>query len=197
MLQNVYFGCAAFGGAVLVLQTLASMIGIGHHDGGGDGGVELDDLHDGAHGAGHGETGHIDGDVFIKLFTLKTIVAFLTFFGLAGLAAEHSGMETSGSLALALVAGAIALYAVAWLMRTLSRLQSRGNVKLENAVGVSGKVYLRVPPRGEGLGKVTLVVQGRTLELKALTKGGELPTGLPVRVVALHGEDTLEVVPLT
>lgn len=191
MLQNVYLGCAAFGGAVLVLQTLASMIGIGHHDGD----VDLDDLHDGGHGVGHGAA-HLDGDVFLKLFTLKTIVAFLTFFGLAGLASERAGMETGASLALALLAGALALYLVAWMMRTLARLQSRGNVRLDRAVGLSGKVYLRVPPRGEGVGKVTLAIDGRSVELKALSQAGELPTGASVRVVALHAADTLEVAPL-
>ncbi len=189
MLQNVYFACAAFGGAVLVLQTLASMVGIGHTDGD----VDLDDLHHGGH-AGHGSV--VDGDVFLKLFTLKTIVAFLTFFGLGGLAAERAGMASGGSLGLASVAGVVALYAVAWLMRALSRLQSRGNARLDRAVGLAAKVYLRVPPRGEGQGKVTVAVDGRSLEMKAVSQAGELPTGASVRVIAVRDADTLEVAPL-
>jgi hypothetical protein len=107
MLQNVYLGCAAFGGAVLVLQTLASMLGAGHADGGAD----LDDVHPGDHGGHGGHGGHgsgVDADAFLKLFTLKTIVAFLTFFGLGGLAAQRAGVASGGSLGLAVAAGAIA-----------------------------------------------------------------------------------------
>ena len=162
MMQNVYFGCAAVGGAILVLQTLASMLGMGHHD--ADAGIE--DVHD--HDFDHGHEAHAahDGDAFVKLFTFKTIVAFLTFFGLAGLASERSGAHGATTFVIALLAGSLALYCVAWLMKTMSRLQSKGNVKLGNAVGLSAKVYLRIPPRGEGMGKVTVEVQGRSIEAK-------------------------------
>ncbi len=188
MLQNVYFGCAAVGGTVLVLQTLLSLIGGGHHDAHGG----FDDAHE----AGHSGEGHVDGDVFVKLFTLKTIVAFLTFFGLAGLASEWSHVDPTNGFLLALIAGAFALTGVAWMMKGLARLQSRGNVRLERAVGLSGTVYLSVPGGGEGLGKVTLALQGRTVELKAISHGPALPTGVPVKVVALHAADTIEVTAL-
>lgn len=191
MLLNVYFGCAAAGGAVLVLQTLAQLLGAGHHD--ADAGI--DDVHDGASHGGHhgGHHGAADGDAFVKLFTLKTVVAFLTFFGLAGLAAERAGTHPASGFVLALLAGGIALYGVAWLMKTLAGLQSRGNVSLERAVGESGTVYLQVPANGEGQGKVTLALQGRTVELKAVSRGPALPTGASVRIVALRSPDVVEV----
>jgi hypothetical protein len=44
---------------------------------------------------------------------------------------------------------------------------------------------------------VTVAVQGRSVELKAITVGPELATGAPVKVVALREPDTLEVVALT
>jgi hypothetical protein len=189
MMQNVYFACAAIGGAILVLQTLASLLGMGHHD--ADAG--FGDAHD--HGLGHHD--HADGDTFVKLFTFKSIVAFVTFFGLTGLACERGGMASSATLALALGAGAVALWGVAWIMKSLSRLQSRGNVKLENAVGLAAKVYLRIPPRNEGMGKVTVAVQGRSIEVKAVTPGPEIPTGASVKVVGAREPDTLEVVALS
>ena len=185
-LQNVYWCCAAAGGALLVLQTLASLVGMGHHN--ADGG--FGDAHD------H-EPGHADGDTFVKFFTLKSVVAFVTFFGLTGLACEWRQMAASATLVIALLAGAAALWAVAWVMSSLAKLQSRGNVRLENAVGLAGKVYLRIPPHREGLGKVTVTVQSRTMELKAVTRGAELPSGAPIRVVAMHAPDTFEVAALT
>lgn len=186
MMQNVYFGCAAVGGAILAVQTIGTLFGIGGHE---HADVGLDDLHD------H-EPGHVDADAFVKILTFKSLVAFITFFGLVGLACEQGGIQPGSTFVLALVAGGAALYGVAWLMKGFSKLQSRGNVNIKNAVGLSGKVYLRVPRHGEGVGKVTVAVQGRTLELKAVTGGAEIPTGAPVKIVAAREPDTLEVVPL-
>lgn len=190
--HDVYFTCAAVGGTVLVLQTLLTLLG-GHHD--GDAGHDFHELHD-AHAGGHGGEDGGHGDAFIKLFTLKSLVAFLTFFGLAGLAGDWSGNGASTTFVFAIGAGIAALVTVAWLMRALARLQSRGNVRLENAVGATARVYLRIPSSGGGAGKVTVAVQGRTVELKAVTTGAEIPTGATVRVVALQAADTVDVLPV-
>jgi hypothetical protein len=99
------------------------------------------------------------------------------------------------SLAIALGAGFLALYLVAYLMTAMSRLQSRGNIDFRNAVGERGRVYLRVPGSKAGLGKITLALQGRTIECKAVTRGADIPSGSDVRVVAVTA-DTLEVEPV-
>jgi len=39
-------------------------------------------------------------------------------------------------------------------------------------------------------------VDGRSLELKAVSQAGEFPTGVSVRVIAVRDVDTLEVAPL-
>lgn len=189
--HNVYFGCAAVGGSILVLQTLLTLFAGGGHDG-----DVPHEVHDLAHAhAGDGQDG-THGDLFVRYFTFKTIIAFLTFFGLAGLAGEWSGMQRGATLVLAAAAGLVALVFVAWLMHALSRLQSRGNLRLENAIGRSAQVYLVIPAGGSGAGKVTVALQGRTIELRAVTPGPEIPTGATVKVVALRASDTLEVLPL-
>ena len=84
---------------------------------------------------------------------------------------------------------------VTFLMRSLARLGSSGTLDLRNAVGAPAAVYLRIPARGQGAGKVTVDVQGRSIQVDALTDGEELPTGARVQVVALVGEDALKVIP--
>lgn len=186
-LSDVYQVCALVGGTLLVLQTLMMVFG-----GGGD--------HDMGHGegslSGH-DLGHVhEGMSDLKWLSLKTVVSSLTFFGLAGLASEKAGLPTFASLAIAVVAGGIAVFLVAFLMASLSRLQSRGNVDLANAVGLTGRVYLRIPAAREGHGKVTIEVQGRAIETEAVTAGPEIPTGASVRVLGLAGTDTLDVISL-
>jgi len=183
-LENVYVVCAVVGGTLLVVQTILMAVG-GHHDG------DVTHDADASHADGPGDSTH-DAS-FVKWLSLKTIVACLTFFGLAGLAAQKWGASGGVSLLVAILAGTAAIVFVALLMAGLGRLQSKGNLDLQNAVGTIAKVYLRVPASRSGAGKVTLEVQGRFVEAEAVTAGSELPVGTPVRVVGVAGPLTLEV----
>jgi hypothetical protein len=184
-LSDVYVICAVVGGTVLVVQTILLVFagGAGDHDLGGAGDGDVD-----------GHVGHDTGDLtYVRWLSLKTIVAALTFFGLGGLAAEKGGLSGMVGFLVALVAGFLAILAVGFLMASLARLQSSGNLDLRNAVGRAGTVYLRVPAAGSGRGKVTIDVQGRSIEVEATTAGPELPTGAMVRVVGLSAGDALDV----
>jgi len=186
-LSDVYRICALVGGTVLVVQTLLMVFGgLGDHDlGHGEG-----DL------SGH-DVGHVHGGLAeLKWLSLKTIVSALTFFGLAGLASQSSGLTPFAGLLIAVVAGGAAIFLVAFLMASLSRFQSKGNLDIKNAVGHTARVYLRIPADRTGPGKVTVDVQGRSVELEATTAGPEIPTGATVRVVGLSDADTLDVTPL-
>ena len=121
----------------------------------------------------------------------------MTFFGLAGLAAGASPAFSGMSFPIGLAAGVVAMIVVGWLMSLLSKLQAEGNVRIERAVGAQATVYLSIPPAGQGAGKVTVNVQSRTMEYRAITQHHELlETGAPVLVVGIAGPDTLEVGPV-
>ena len=85
---------------------------------------------------------------------------------------------------------------LALLMRFFKRMGSDGNVRVENAVGLNGICYLKVPAENSGHGKVTLVIQGRTHEYEAVTSGPELATNSPCRVVKVITGSLLEVASL-
>src|SRR5688572_14045657 len=143
-MDTVYLICAVVGGTLLVIQTVLLVFA------GVDDATDADHLetHDG-----------LDGEGILKLISLKTVIAFVTFFGLAGLASEQAGLARWPTLGIGLIAGALALYLVAWLMALLSQLHSAGNVDLNNAVGREGSVYLRIPAAATRPGKVTLELQ--------------------------------------
>jgi len=184
-MEGIYFYCSIIGGSILVLQVLLVLVGFGG-DTDVDGHLDADSLEAHAHAS----------DAFFKILSLKTLVAFVTFFGLSGMAATRGGISTVPTLLISLAAGSTALYIVAWMMAGLSKLQSSGNLELSNAIGTVAKVYLTVPGRHLGRGKITVSVQGRTVEAKAVTSGEELKTGSMVRVVGSPAADLLEVVSL-
>ena len=177
-MDSIYLVCAIVGGGLLVLQLVLQLFG-------GDSDVD-----------GEFDTDAPTGDEFVKLLSIKTVVAGLTFFGLSGYASRQFELGPGLSLGIAVVAGLAALYVVAQLMSSLSLLQSRGNLDLANAVGSEAKCYLRIPPRGKGAGRVHVPVQGRMVECRAVSNGVEIPTGAAVRVLSIRGKRTVEVCPL-
>jgi hypothetical protein len=196
LFKNLYLVCATVGGAILVLQTILIVFS---HGGDTDGHVEPGDLHDGDAGAGHDHAGdhpEHDAGAFLKMLSFKTAVAFLTFFGLGGLASAQGGFTPVPTLIVAIGAGSLAFYFVGYLIVLMSRLQSKGNLDLRNAVGATARVYLRVPGQRSGQGKVMVAVQGRNVDCKAMTEGLEIPSGSEVRVVGMCAPDTVEVLPL-
>jgi hypothetical protein len=196
-MENLYLACAVLGGTVLVCQFVMTLAGLGgDHDLGGD--------HEVGHDAGHAmDHDHTQGDAhehgsswFIGVLTFRTIVAALTFFGLAGKFGAASDYTPTKTLLIAIAAGTAALFLVAWMMRALVRLKSEGTIRIERAVGANGTVYLTVPPNKSGVGKVTLSLQERTMEYDAVTsEQNELPTGAKVVAVAVIGPGTVEVAP--
>lgn len=184
-METVFLVCAAVGGTVLVLQFALGLLGLASdHD--------VDHGHDHDHGAGD----HSDGtDWFAGLFTVRSVTAGLTFFGLSGMVALSRGADELTALAVAAFGGAFALYAVAQIMHGLKRLGDDGTARIEHAVGETGTVYVPIPAGNAGPGKVTVTVQKRTVEYAAYTAAEALPTGARVRVVAVRGPNAVEVEP--
>ena len=130
--------------------------------------------------------------------TFRALVAAVTVFGLAGMAAASTQQfDPRVTLGVALAAAAAALFLIGGLMRMMYQLRSDGTVQLIRAVGKTGTVYLTIPGQKAGLGKVMLNLQNRTMEYQAVTADQELPTGAKIVVVAVIGSDTLEVAPAT
>jgi hypothetical protein len=194
----VFAVCSVVGGTVLICQFLMSLAGLGHLlgdvDGGHDAGHDIshDVDHDTDHATDDQHHGHESSWLF-GVLTFRTVVAAITFFGLAGLAAEAAQLESESTLLVALLAGAAALYAVHWLMHSLSRLKADGTARVERSIGRPGKVYLRIPAAMQGMGKVTVHLGDRTVEYQAVTAGEALPTGASVLVKAVISSDVVEV----
>jgi hypothetical protein len=200
-MEMVYTICALLGGTLLVCQFVLSLLsGEHHHDvahdvhdfGGHD---HIGGDHDAAHDTSHDAAHEAQSSWFTGLLTFRTVVAALTFFGLAGRAAGAMDMHVAESFAVAVAAGAGALFLVGWLMRSLYRLKAEGTARIERAIGQCGTVYLPVPGNRTGVGKIHLNLQNRTMEYQAVTSGEPLSSGTRVTVVAVIGSDTVEVLP--
>lgn len=173
-MTSVFVALAAIGSSLLVLQVVAAFFGADHDD---------------AHFLHAAEQG-------LNLFSLRALAAGLAFFGFGGLLGMRSAFGLVLALPLALVLGVTATVAVAWVTRAMLRLDDDGTVRIENAVGATGTVYLGIPGAGHGRGKIHLTLQNRTVELEATTRHpASIPSGAAVLVVEVAGPGIVDVVP--
>jgi serine/threonine protein kinase len=201
-LETFYLVCALLGGTILICQFLLSLLGLGDHHEAGDHDFHVADSHDfhDAHDShdshdSHEGTHESHAAWYAGMFTFRTLVAALTFYGLAGRAAAATGMHPAQTVGVALAAGGAALFLVAWMVRSLYQLRSEGTVRSSRAIGKIGSVYLPIPAAKAGLGKIHLKLQNRTVEYQAVTSQAALPVGAEVMVVAIISSDTVEVIP--
>ena len=175
-MSSLFLVLAVAGGSLMVLQFLLGVFGLEHHD---------------VDHAGHGE--HLSEG--LDLFSVRALTAGTAFLGLTGWGMLSAGISILLALPAALAAGVAATVLVAFLMRSMLRLESDGSIVLENAIGLAGTVYIPIPAAGNGMGKVQLALQERTVELEAVSRQGALATGDRVLVVGLLGSSAVEVVP--
>jgi len=193
--------CAVIGGTILICQFVLTLVGMGgdhgvdfSHDVAHDFGGGAGDAH-GTDGSGHDGTGHGSSWLFAAI-SLRTLVAAVTFFGLAGMAARSNGQVVGIQLLLAALAGIGAMYGVHWLITAIGRLGEDGTLRVKGALGQEGTVYVPIAGSRAQAGKIQLRLQNRLVEYEAITSSPErLATGTKVRVVGLAG-NMLEVEPI-
>lgn len=178
-LEKVLYIIASTSTLILIIQTILAIFGIG--DDSFDAGLDGFDLDVDAGGF------DFDSDFLdmsgIQILTIRGVMSFFAIGGWSAIVCLNNGLRTSLSLLIGLVAGLITMFVLAKLMQLAMRLQSSGNINIDNTVGKQGVVYLVIPPKGSGQGKVTVVVQERLREFQAITEADEgIPTGAKIEV---------------
>ena len=182
---------------ILLIQTILTLIGIGDNGADSDiGDADIDaDAADGVFGAeltdGDSDPSGLDG---LRIFSVRGIIAFFVVFGWTGILLDSLSLSPVISVGVGAVAGFLIMLLIALLFRAVMKLESDGNVDNRNALGVSGTVYLKIPPNREGPGKVNFKIQGSYCERDAVTDENEaLPTGCEIVVMSLSGQNTIVV----
>lgn len=139
------------------------------------------------------DSGLADGDsIPFQFISLKNIVAFFAVFGWSGIGFVNAGLAPWLVILLAVVCGLLMMMLMATLFYLMSRLAESGTLKMKNAVGKLGEVYLVIPANRGGMGKVQLNVQGSLRTLDAITDDMEnIPTSSIIQVIDVIDEQIL------
>jgi hypothetical protein len=176
---QIFYGIGLVAGLVIAVLAVMSVVGLDHD--------HLDSVGDAGGDAGDGTS----------LLSVKPILGFLLGFGWAGGAARSNDYSLPVSCGIALVAGAIAMACIFLLIRSTSRMRSDGTLKMANAVGQIGTVYINLPGGSATGGQITVNVGDRMIVLQAIHSGpATLQSGTKVKVLEFIGSDTVRVATL-
>ena len=209
--EQVLYCIAVPATLILIIQTILMLIGLGDHGAGinpsDTSGLDMPDSFDGADGLDGVDS--MDTDVSdvsdhdissphdladFRLLSVQSVIAFLCIFGWSGIAALSCGVPAWGAIIIGAVLGFGAMFLVAKIIQWSSRLTQNGNFNIKNLLGENGTVYIPIPPKGEGTGKINISCGERFLELDAVCEGDKmLATGATVRVVDIIAGSTLVV----
>jgi hypothetical protein len=136
-------------------------------------------------------------DASFTLFSLLSVMAFIMGTGWMGLAARIDwGLSRPVSVVIAVSFGVVMMFLASGLMFWTRRLNRVVTYDVKTAVGRTARVYMSIPAKGEGQGKVQVSVSGRLMTVNAISTGLALAAFSDVRVVDTRDDETVVVAPI-
>lgn len=174
--QQAFWSFAIISSLIFCVQMIMTLIGIDH------------DLDVDASADVSGDTTDFGG---LSLFSIRSVVNFFVGFGWAGVCLADAIPNTLLLVLVSMLVGVAFGSLWFFIRRNMMRLESNGAYKVADCVGKVCTVYLRIPARNEGMGKVQVSINGSIHEIAAATEGNEISTGMKVKVLSLLDDETL------
>lgn len=176
--RQLFFGIGLVAAFIAFILAVLSFIGLEHHDGLDATDVDIDN------GGG-------------GIFSVKPLTGFFLGFGWAGGMALEAGWPMIGALAAAVAAGSAMMAVIVMMFRSIIAMRSDGTVRIQDALGAIGTVYVTLPPSKASGGQVTVTFKGRQETLSALNASSRtVPSGEKIKVVEIIDTRTVVVEPL-
>lgn len=179
LFEQILYCVALPASLLLVIKAILIIVGAG--DDGMDGG-------DFDYASGPSEFGAA------SMFTVQGVASFLCVFGWGAILMSRAGLPIIIALPVAFATGAVVMVVLARIMFSLTKLAHVGTLDTKILLGAGGTVYLKIPPKGQGKGKVSVQTSERLVEFDAVSESAEyIPNETPIRVVDILGENVLVV----
>lgn len=176
-IEQIYWICAIISSLFFLIQLLLTLIGMDSSD------TVVD--FDGS------DTMDLGGG--ISLFTVRAFVNFLLGLGWGGISLCQLNLNSVVIIVGSLATGCFFVWIIRLLYNNMKHLEYNAAFNIEECVGKTASVYLRIPPKGLGVGKVQISVRGSIHEIDACTEGEAIPTGGKVRILKVIDKSLLQV----
>lgn len=162
---------------VFLIQTIMTFAGVDASDG-----LDVD----------------FDGDTAIsdttfQLFSLRNLINFLLGFSWTGISFYNTINNETLLILVSFGVGSFFVWAFFKMMIQMKKLAEDNSFSYEKTLNKTAKVYLSIPEKKSGSGKITISVNGAMHELNAVTDFERIETGAIVRVIKLESDNLLNV----
>lgn len=134
-----------------------------------------------------------DGDAPFQLFTFRNMINFLLGFSWTGISFYNVIDNRMVLIALSFVVGAGFVILFFMIIRQIEKLAEDNSFKINNALHKTASVYLPIPARKKGAGKIQVSVKGSFHELDAVTESEKIETSATVRIVKIESNNLVVV----
>lgn len=186
-IEKIFWGISIVFSVLFFIQFVLSLIGL-DFDSDVDIDVDMDmDV----------DTGFTT-DVSFTVLSVRSFIAFFTFFGWAGVSVLSNGGSGFWAVGFGTIAGFSAMLVVGYIMYAFAKLQDDGSVfNPYEALDEVGTVYMRIPANKQGAGKIQIKLQGSIKEIEAITsESATIPTGTSIRVIDIIDDKVMVVEPV-
>lgn len=177
--QNPVYTLMAVGGSALYLIKIILLLFSGDSDGN-----ITDDITD--------EIDHIDGSESFVFVSVQSVLAFFMGAGWIGLAAIHEWkLNDWYALGASVLFGFLMMLFSSFLTFKIKKLNSIPKVNLNSAIGKMATAYTNIPAKGEGIGQVKIILDGKQQILQAMSTSEKIDSFTGVLVEGIDDSGNL------
>lgn len=136
--------------------------------------------------------GDLDGtDAPFQLFSFRNLINFLLGFSWTGISFYAIIPNKTALILLSLIVGIAFVYLFFIIIKQVQKLAEDNSFKFTDTLNKTAEVYLNIPEKMSGKGKIMISVNGAFHELEAMTENEKIPSGAVVKVVRVANENLL------
>lgn len=158
---------------VFVIQTILTFMGADAHEG-----IDADF-----------DSNLEGGEAPFQLFSLRNLINFLLGFSWTGISFFYYIENTILLILLSVAVGLVFLFLFFFIIMQIQKLAEDNSFKYSDTLNKSAEVYLSIPEKKSGKGKIMISVKGSFHELEAMTEQEMLPSGSVVKVVKIENQN--------
>ncbi len=168
--EQTFWGIALISTTLFVLQTIIAFTGL-------EGDFEAESQR----------------ETDFKILSVRSVIAFFTFFSWGGVLVLNAGMSINLAVWVGMGFGLFALFFVAWILFKVANMMKARTENLSFAIGLNGEVFIPIPGKRNGKGKIQIIISQNIKELDAITDGAKISTGEKVLIVDILPNNVLVV----
>ncbi|MBI2257597.1 MAG: serine protease [Flavobacteriia bacterium] len=140
--------------------------------------------------ASDGNVPDFDGDFDIghapfQLFSLRNLTHFLLGFSWTGISFYHYISSSVVLILLSLIVGLSFIALFFFLLKAIMKLGEDNTFQINQCLQKTATVYIKIPEKKSGVGKIQVSVNHTIQELSAITNGDGAESGSLVRIIEI------------